>query len=114
MKISILMPVKNAESFLTECLDSIISQSYENWELIAVDDGSSDDSLQILKNYEQSDQRITAYRNDGVGIIDALRLAYNYSQGGMITRMDADDIMTSDKLEVLHKNRTYMAQDTWP
>jgi len=104
MQISILMPVKNAESFLTECLDSIISQSYENWELVAVDDGSSDDSLQILKNYEQSDHRITAYRNDGVGIIAALRLAYSYCQGGMITRMDADDIMTTDKIEVLHKN----------
>ena len=101
------MPVKNAAPFLTECLDSIISQSYENWELLAVDDGSSDDSLQILKNYEQFDQRITAYRNDGVGIIDALRLAYNYSQGGMITRMDADDIMTLSLIHISEPTRPY-------
>jgi glycosyltransferase involved in cell wall biosynthesis len=102
--ISILMPVKNAEPFLAECIDSILSQSFKDWELIAVDDGSTDGSLKVLKNYEKSDHRITVHSNDGTGIIDALRLAYSHAQGEMITRMDADDLMTNDKLEVLQKN----------
>ena len=102
MKISILMPVKNAAPFLEACIDSIINQSYEDWELIAVNDHSSDNSLELLNRYTTSDSRVTVYNNDGTGIIDALRLAYGHSTGDMITRMDADDLMTSDKLEVLH------------
>ena len=98
------MPVKNAVPFLAECIDSIISQSFKDWELIAVDDGSTDGSFKILQTYEKSDDRITAYQNDGSGIIDALRLAYSHSQGEMITRMDADDLMTTDKLQVLQQN----------
>ncbi len=99
--ISILMPVYNAAPFLADCIDSIINQTETNWELIAVDDISTDKSLSILKYYEKMDERIHIYQNIKKGIIPALRLAYAKSKGLMITRMDADDIMASNKLELL-------------
>ena len=102
--ISILMPVKNAEPFLYHCLDSIIAQSETNWELIAVDDGSSDSSYETLIQFSKNDPRITVLKNDGSGIIDALRLAYSKSTGNFITRMDADDKMAPNKLESLKRN----------
>jgi len=95
------MPVKNTGEFLPVCLDSIINQSWLNWELIAVDDGSTDDSYEILCKYGSEDSRIKVLKNNGKGIIDALRLAYKTSQGEFITRMDSDDIMKPQKLKTL-------------
>ncbi len=99
--VSILMPVKNAMPYLVECLDSICAQSYDQWELIAINDGSDDDSRDILMQYAQRDDRIRTSDNDGAGIIPALQLAYRLCRGSLITRMDADDIMSPNKLEVM-------------
>ena len=98
------MPVKNASAFLTDSIDSIINQSYSNWELIAVDDHSDDHSRTVIEQYAQKDQRIQCIVNDGSGIISALQTAYALSTGDLITRMDADDQMATDKLSVLHNN----------
>jgi len=95
------MPVKNAAPYLKECLDSILGQEYENWELIAINDHSSDGSEIILDAYAKKDARISWHSNKGKGIIEALRLAHQFSTGNFITRMDADDIMTSNKLKVM-------------
>lgn len=103
-RISILIPCKNAGSFLKDCLTSILSQTETNWELIVVNDGSTDESKAILEQFEQADKRILVFDNNGSGIIDALRLAYSKSSGELITRMDADDIMFLNKLEVLKRN----------
>jgi len=97
------MPVKNAMPFLIECLDSILNQTEENWELLAVDDHSTDNSLSILKNYSQKDARIKVFKNDGNGITPALKLGYSKSSGAFITRMDADDIMPPKKLQMLRE-----------
>ena len=106
--ISIVMPVKNAAPFLKECLDSIINQSESNWELIAVNDHSTDASFSILSNYSEQDQRIRFFENEGDGIIAALQLAYKNAKGDLITRMDADDVMAENKLlelkSLLEKN----------
>ncbi|MGB0882280.1 MAG: glycosyltransferase [Vicingaceae bacterium] len=102
--VSIIMPVKNTAHFLEQCLDSILNQTYTNWELLAVDDGSSDESFEILNTYSEKDTRVKPFKNNGKGIIDALRLAYSKSTGDFITRMDSDDIMTLDKLEVMTSN----------
>ncbi len=102
--VSILIPVKNTEKFLEECLDSILKQEYENWEVLAIDDSSSDSSLAILKSYAKKNTKIKVYSNSGTGIIDALRLAYAKSNGNLITRMDSDDIMPSNKLSVMVNN----------
>jgi len=100
------MPVKNTSKFLDDCLDSIINQTYQNWELLAVDDTSSDNSFSILKAYADKDVRIKPFQNNGKGIIEALRLAYSKSSGEFITRMDSDDIMTLDKLSIMSTNLT--------
>jgi len=101
--ISILMPVKNAAPFLVECIESILQQSYDNWELIAIDDHSTDSSKKILDSFAASDQRIHIFSNPSQGIIPALKQAFNAAKGGYITRMDADDRMLPHKLEVLHQ-----------
>lgn len=95
------MPVKNTAKFLPECLDSIINQSFESWELIAVNDHSTDESLEIIKKYAATDSRINILNNSDFGIIPALKLAFDYSNGDFITRMDSDDICKENKLEVL-------------
>ncbi len=112
--ISILMPVKNSEIFLGECIQSILQQSYEDWELIVINDHSTDNSLKILRAYEAKDRRIKVFDNNGSGIIKALRLAYGRSDGKFITRMDSDDRMNSDKLKLLmgaldNKGRGHLA-----
>jgi len=99
--VSILLPVKNTESYLPACLDSILAQSLLDWELIAVNDHSTDNSAAILNAYAQKDQRIIVLENIDKGIIAALRLAYQNSVGTYITRMDSDDKMAVEKLEVL-------------
>lgn len=96
------MPVKNAGKHLKDCLNSIINQDFKDWELLAVNDHSEDETLDILKFYAQIDQRIQYFNNIGNGIIYALRLAYQNTTGDYITRMDADDIMPSDKLTKMH------------
>ena len=99
--VSILVPFKNTEHFLPECLESIMNQSYTNWELLIIDDGSTDDSYQLVSEYANKENRIKLFKNTGNGIIDALRLAFKHSKGDYITRMDSDDIMTPEKLEIL-------------
>ncbi|MEL6717214.1 MAG: glycosyltransferase family 2 protein [Bacteroidota bacterium] len=101
MLISILLPVYNAASYLPECLNSIIAQQEQEWELLAVDDYSTDQSWQILESYASKDERIHIFKNTSKGIIPALRLAFANSTGELITRMDADDRMAANKLDRL-------------
>jgi len=99
--ISILMPVFNASQHLSACLESILAQDELHWELIAIDDQSTDNSLSILNAAAKKDVRIHCYSNQEKGIIPALRLAFQKSNGQLISRMDADDLMTKDKLQQL-------------
>ncbi|GAA4237779.1 glycosyltransferase [Postechiella marina] len=99
--ISILIPFKNTENFIAECVTSIIKQNYTNWELLIVDDGSTDSSYTIVKKLADKDLRINLLKNPGKGIIDALKFAFKTSKGKLITRMDSDDVMSSNKLNVL-------------
>lgn len=96
--VSILMPAKDVESFIISCIQSIIDQSYLKWELIVVDDHSSDNTCQILEDFAKKEKRIKILKNSGKGIIDALKLAYQNSNGNFITRMDADDLMPKNKI----------------
>lgn len=99
--VSILTPFKNTEAFIAECLNSILAQSYSQWELLIVDDESTDNSLGIVQAYAKKDKRIKLLRNDGTGIIEALRTAFKHSTGTYITRMDSDDVMTTNKLATM-------------
>lgn len=99
--VSILIPFKNTKPYLVECLDSVLNQSYPHWELIIVDDHSTDHSYDIVYAYAEKDKRITLLKNDGHGIIAALQLAFLKSSGDFITRMDSDDIMHTEKLQLM-------------
>ncbi|MCP4121221.1 MAG: glycosyltransferase family 2 protein [Bacteroidetes bacterium] len=101
--ISIVMPAKNVAAYIGECIDSVIDQSDPNWELIVIDDHSDDETPDILTSFAEKDQRVRWHQASGHGIISALRQAYSDSRGNLITRMDADDYMAPNKLEVLHK-----------
>ena len=92
------MPFKNAAPFVAETVDSILAQTTGEWELVAVNDHSADDSMAILQRYAERDGRIRAMDNIGDGICAALGLALAKSTGGLVTRMDADDVMVPTKL----------------
>ncbi len=100
-KVSILLPVKNEESYVQECLRSIQNQTYINWEAILVDDHSTDKTNTLIKRFVDQDVRFRLVTNRGKGIIDALKTAYSLSKGEYITRMDADDVMYPHKIHVL-------------
>ncbi|MGY8914332.1 MAG: glycosyltransferase [Flavobacteriales bacterium] len=101
--VSILIPFKNTSEFLPECMESILEQTYNNWEVISIDDHSSDNSLSIMEQYAKNDSRIHVFSNEGLGIIEALRMAYSLSTGSYITRMDSDDIMAPKKINHMLK-----------
>lgn len=98
--ISVGIPFFNAEKFLSKAIESVISQSYDNWELLLLDDGSTDGSLKTAKGFEQQDNRIKVFsdgKNKGLGA--RLNEFAALSNGEYIARMDADDIMHPKRLE---------------
>lgn len=101
--ISIILPVFNGSDFLKDCLESIIGQTETNWELIAVDDQSTDSTLALLQSFAIQDARIKVLCNPDKGLIPALRLALSEAQGEWITRMDHDDLMPPHKLFTLSR-----------
>jgi len=97
------MSVRDTEQYLPECLDSIVAQTYDNWELVAVNNESSDRSMAIMQEYSQRDSRVRVFNTDREGLVPALQTSYRHSRGKLLTRMDSDDIMPPDKLEVMHR-----------
>lgn len=97
------MPVRNTAPFLPACLDSIRSQTYPHWELLATDNASDDESLTILNEYARLDPRIRVSQNPVPGVIPTLRESYRMAGGQLITRMDSDDRMAPFKLERLRQ-----------
>lgn len=117
--VSIILPVFNAERFLPQCLDSILRQTYQDWELIAVDDGSKDGSMEILQSYEKRDNRIhiISKKNEGVSI--ARNIALKHAHGDYIYFVDSDDIVMQDALSILIRtlesnNATFVKSDFLP
>lgn len=99
--VSILVPFKNTEVFINECIESIFDQTYSNWEAIFIDDNSDDNSYSIVEKHAKTDARIKVYKNNHSGIIEALKTAYQYASGSYITRMDSDDLMTPIRLKTM-------------
>lgn len=99
--VSIIMAVKDTAPYLPECLDSIVNQTYTNWELLAVNDHSSDETPEILKAYSEKDSRIRFLNSDKPRLIPTLQVGYAAAKGDLINRMDSDDRMPLDKIEVL-------------
>ncbi len=99
--ISILTPFKNTGLFLREMINSVLTQSHHNWQLILINDHSTDNSKLIALEYAQKDIRVQVLDNQGSGIIQALQTGYKKATGDYITRMDSDDVMHEQKLELL-------------
>lgn len=96
--VSVLMPVYNAMPYLQEALDSILTQTWENFELIIIDDGSQDHSSDLMDTYALRDPRIRLFHREHHGLIPSLQYASNVSCGTYLARMDADDICDPDRL----------------
>lgn len=105
--ISIIMPVYNSEKYLKDAILSIQNQTYSNFELIAVDDGSTDNSLEILKEFASTDQRIKVFHKENKGISNTRNYGLAKSQGDYITFIDNDDEylpnLLKDNLELITK-----------
>lgn len=100
MKISICIPIYNAEKYLSSAIQSVLNQTYKDYELILLNDGSNDASLNIMNKFAQSDNRIKVI-NDGLnkGLVFRLNQSVNLAKGEYYVRMDADDIMFPERLE---------------
>ncbi len=97
--IAVLMPVYNAEAFIDQAVRSIRGQSFTDFELIIVDDGSSDDSLAILREHAQEDRRITLISRPNTGLVGALNEMADVARSPLLARMDADDIALPDRFQ---------------
>ena len=91
--ISIIVPIYNAEQFLRECIDSILSQNYSNIEIILVNDGSRDGSLNICQSYD--DSRIVLIDKENAGVSSARNAGLKVAKGEYIAFIDADEFMCS-------------------
>jgi glycosyltransferase involved in cell wall biosynthesis len=97
-KISVVMPVYNAEAYLDQAIRSVLGQSFEDFELICINDGSTDESGKILNNWAIRDQRIRLISRSNTGIVGALNEGLAAAQGELIARMDADDVCLRSRL----------------
>ncbi len=98
--VSVVMPVYNAEAYLSEAIESVLNQGYKKLELIIVDDGSTDNSLSIIKKYARKSRRIKFLENEkNLGISLTVKKAIDQAQGDFIARMDADDVSYAKRIE---------------
>lgn len=98
-KVCIIIPVYNAEKYLGYCLNSVLSQTYTNWNAILVDDGSTDASLKICRNYEAIDSRFRVFSKPNGGVSSARNFGLRYAQGDYLEFVDSDDCLAQDLLE---------------
>ena len=103
MKISVIIPVYNAEKYIKKCLNSVIEQTYSDWEIIAIDDGSKDESYNILLSYAKYDDRINVKtkENEGPGL--TRNRALDIATGDCIVFLDADDYIEPNYFELLNE-----------
>ncbi len=100
--VSIIVPVYNTEKYIRQCLDSILNQTYQNFECLLINDGSSDNSADICREYVAKDTRFRYFEKENGGVSSARNLGIECSGGAYITFIDSDDWVDSDYLEVLY------------
>ena len=101
-KISIIIPIFNSEEFITECLNSLIKQTFKNFEVICINDGSIDNSLTILKEFEKKDERIHIFSQNNTGAGIARNVGMEKSKGEYLLFLDSDDTFEDIMLEELY------------
>lgn len=102
IKISVIVPVYNASKYLSECLDSIAKQTLKDIEIICINDGSTDNSLQILNDYFAKDKRFVIINQENQGVSVARNTGIESAKGAYIAFVDSDDYIKSDFLEILY------------
>lgn len=102
-RISVIIPIFKAEEHLRSCIDSIRRQTFEDWELILIDDGSPDNSGAICNEYAKSDNRINVYHIENGGPSHARNIGIEKAKGEYIAFVDADDYLSSDTLEYYYE-----------
>ena len=102
--VSVIIPVFNVESFLNECLESICNQTYDNLEIILVNDGSTDNSQLIIDNYSKVDKRIIAIKQSNKGLSAARNTGIDIARGEYLTFVDSDDVLFRDAIFILLKH----------
>lgn len=102
--ISVIIPVYNTGLYLEECLDSIVKQNFKDFEVICIDDGSSDNSLEILKNYEERYDNFKILAQPNMGVSHARNKGLQHAKGEYIAFLDSDDFIKPNYLEVLYNN----------
>ena len=100
-QISIIVPVYNAEKTIRKCVESVINQSYKNWELILVDDGSTDDSRSIINEYGKNNKNISIFMQKNLGVSSARNIGISNATGEYITFLDSDDYLNEKALEIM-------------
>lgn len=109
-KISIIVPVYNVEKYIHRCIDSILHQTFKDFELILVDDGSLDNSGKICDEYAKEDDRIKVIHKENGGLSDARNVGLDIAQGEYIAFVDSDDWIEKDMYSILYENiRKYNA-----
>ena len=102
--ISVVVPIYNVEEYLDKCVESIVNQTYENLEIILVDDGSPDNSPKKCDDWAKKDKRIKVIHKENGGLSDARNAAIDIAKGEYITFIDSDDYVENDYVEFLYKN----------
>lgn len=114
-KLSVVMPVYNAEKFLKESIESILIQDFSDFEFIIINDGSTDNSLKIIQAF--NDSRIKIISRENKGIVYSLNEAINLSKGEYVARMDADDISLSNRfsrqLQIFKNDSSLAVVGSW-
>ncbi|WP_298501346.1 glycosyltransferase family 2 protein [uncultured Methanobrevibacter sp.] len=111
VEISVVLPVYNSKDYLKECLDSILNQSFKDFELLCIDDGSSDGSLEILNEYKTADERIIVISQENMGVARTRNRALDLANGKYVYFMDSDDYLDSNALKKLYANITSNGAD---
>ena len=102
--LSIIVPIYNAETYLRSCIESILCQTYKNFELLLIDDGSKDSSATIIDEYESSDNRVKAIHKVNGGCSSARNKGLDLAEGDLIAFVDADDVLDKRMYELLIEN----------
>ncbi len=102
VKVSILVPICNVEAFLPECLDSLVQQTLEDIEIICINDGSKDNSLDIIQKYAKQDKRIVVIDKTNSGYGDSMNLGLEKARGQYIAIVESDDFAELDMMETLY------------
>ena len=100
-KISVIVPVYNAEQYLHRCVDSILAQTFPDFELLLIDDGSKDRSAEICDEYAWKDERVRVFHKENGGVSSARNLGLDKAKGEWVSFVDADDIIYSNNLDIL-------------